>query len=58
MTGAPTLPRLLLRDDLRNAAGEPRACIAIPGQNAPLAFPTLAAALAALAHMEVAHAGR
>jgi hypothetical protein len=50
LTGA----RLLLRDDLRDAEGNPRACIALPGQRHPLAFPTLAAAVAALRAMEAA----
>ncbi len=51
-------PRLILRADLRDADGEPRACLAIPGRRLPLAFPSIPAALAALAHMEAAHAGR
>ncbi|MDO9501997.1 MAG: hypothetical protein Q7J52_18010 [Falsiroseomonas sp.] len=50
--------RLLLRADLRDADGEPRACIAIPGWRLPLAYPNLRAALAALRTMEAAHAGR
>jgi hypothetical protein len=50
--------RLVLRDDLRDADGAPRACIVIPGRRAPLAFPTIAEALAALQRMEAAHAGR
>jgi len=50
--------RLLLRDDLRDAEGMPRACLAIPGRRLPLAFPSITAALAALANMEAAHAGR
>ncbi len=53
-----TGPRLLLRDDLRDADGQPRACLAIPGRRLPLAFPSLSAALAALNRMEAAHAGR
>ncbi len=44
--------RLLLRADLRDAEGEPRACIAIPGQRVPLAYPNITAALAALRAME------
>jgi len=44
--------RLVLRDDLRDAEGAPRACLAIPGRSLPVAFPTLGAALAALARME------
>ena len=47
--------RLILRDDLRDAEGEPRACIAIPGQRVPLAYPNIAAALAALRVMEPPH---
>jgi hypothetical protein len=54
ITGA----RIVLRDDLRDADGEPRACLAIPGRRLPLAFPNMPAALAALARMEAAHAGR
>lgn len=54
---APTGARLMLRHDLRDAAGEPRACIVMPGR-LPVAFPSIPAALAALAHMEAAHAGR
>ncbi|MGK7863198.1 hypothetical protein [Falsiroseomonas sp. E2-1-a4] len=50
--------RLVLRDDLRDADGEPRACITIPGRRLPLAYPNLRAALAALQSMEAAHAGR
>jgi hypothetical protein len=49
---------VVLRDDLRDANGEPRACIVIPGRRLPLAFPSIPAALAALACMEAAHAGR
>lgn len=49
--------RLMLRHDLRDAAGEPRACIALPGR-LPLAFPSLSAALAALPRMEADHGGR
>lgn len=51
-------PRLILRDDLRNAEGTPHACIAIPGRRLPLAFPSIQVALAALARMEAAHACR
>lgn len=50
LTGA----RLLLRDDLRDAEGNPRACIHLPGRRLPLAYPNLAAALAALRAMEAA----
>jgi len=49
--------RIVLRADLRDAEGEPRACIAIPGRP-PLAFPSISAAYAALNRMEAAHAGR
>jgi len=55
---APTSARVVLRDDLRDAEGQPRACIVIPGRRLPLAFPSIPAALAALARMEAAHAGR
>ena len=51
-------PRLILRDHLRDAEGAPRACLAIPGQPPPLAFPSIAAALAALGRMEATHDGR
>ena len=47
--------RLLLRADMLDAEGEPRACISIPGQRVPLAYPTIAAALAALRVMEAAN---
>jgi len=47
-------PRLLLRDDLRDADGEPRFCISIPGRRLPVAYPTINAALAALRAMEAA----
>jgi hypothetical protein len=50
--------RLMLRDDLRDAEGEPRACLVIPGRRLPVAFPSITMALAALATLEVAHAGR
>ncbi|MFN7309015.1 MAG: hypothetical protein ACK5TQ_20905 [Acetobacteraceae bacterium] len=43
---------LVLRDDLRDAEGLPRACIALPGQHLPRAFGSLADALAALRAME------
>ncbi|HJS85710.1 MAG TPA: hypothetical protein VJ779_09630 [Acetobacteraceae bacterium] len=45
-------PRLVLRDDLRDPDGEPRACILIPGRRVPLAFPNISAAVAALRRME------
>lgn len=63
MAAAPARPsaatgaRLVLRHDLRDAAGEPRACLALPGR-LPLAFPSMPAALAALAWVEAGHAGR
>jgi hypothetical protein len=50
--------RLMLRYDLRDAAGEPRACIVIPGRRLPLAFPSIPAALAALANMKAVPHGR
>ncbi len=43
---------LVLRDDLRDAEGLPRACIALPGQHLPRAFGSLADALAALRELE------
>jgi hypothetical protein len=55
---AASAPRLFLRADLRDADGEPRACLSIPGRRLPLAFPSIPAALAALAHMEAADARR
>ncbi|MCA3283842.1 MAG: hypothetical protein ING16_13325 [Roseomonas sp.] len=45
-------PCITLRDDLRDAEGLPRACIALPGQRLPRAFGSLADALAALRAME------
>jgi hypothetical protein len=48
---APNGAKLVLRHDLRDAAGEPRACLALPG-HLPWAFASLPAALAALARME------
>jgi hypothetical protein len=57
MQTTPT-PRLTLRPDLATADGEPRACLALPGRPLPLAFPTLAAALAALRDMEARTDGR
>jgi plasmid stability protein len=53
-----TAGRIVLRDDLRDAEGTPRACLTIPGRRLPLAFPNIPAALAALARMEAAHACR
>lgn len=49
--------RLYLRTDLRDAEGQPRACIVTPGEPVR-AYPSLPAALAALAIMEAAHARR
>lgn len=54
---APTGARLMLRYDLRNADGEPRACIVRPGR-APECFLSIPAAVAALSRLEAAHAGR
>lgn len=51
-------PRLTLRPDLATPDGEPRACLALPGRPLPLAFPNLAAALAALRDMEARTDGR
>ncbi|MDI3307832.1 MAG: hypothetical protein QJR07_12090 [Acetobacteraceae bacterium] len=46
-------PRLLLREDLRDAEGQPRFCLSIPGRRLPVAFPTISAALAALRALKV-----
>ncbi len=54
----PTGARIVLRHDLADADGLPRACLAIPGRRLPLAFPSMPAALAALQEMEAANAGR
>lgn len=51
-------PCLTLRADLATAEGEPRICITWPGRAAPVAFPTMTAALAALRDMEGCDAGR
>lgn len=51
-------PRLTLRPDLATPDGEPRPCITIPGRPLPLAFPNMAAALAALREMEGRTDGR
>ncbi|HEV7267244.1 MAG TPA: hypothetical protein VGN83_20365 [Falsiroseomonas sp.] len=51
-------PRLTLRDDLRDADGQPRPCLTWPGRGLPVAFPSVSAALAALARMEAGHDGR
>ena len=52
-----TAPRLMLRDDLRDAEGQPRPCLTLPGRALPSAFPSITAALAALARMEGARHG-
>ena len=49
--------RLFLRTNLRDADGEPRACIVTPGEPVR-AYPSLPAALAALAIKEATHARR
>jgi hypothetical protein len=49
---APPRARLILMDTARDADGMPRAALLIPGRRLPTAFPSLAAALAAQAHME------
>ena len=46
--------KLVLRDDLRDAEGQPRACLALPSRRVPIAFASLGAALAALREMEAA----
>jgi hypothetical protein len=49
----------MLRDDLRDADGQPRPCLTWPGCAVPVAFPSITAALAALRDMEAGHdAGR
>lgn len=58
MITEPKAPRLTLRADLATAEGEPRICIAWPGRAAPMAFPSVTAALAALRDMEARDAGR
>jgi hypothetical protein len=45
-------PRLVLLADCPTADGEPRAGIVIPGRPLPIAFATMAAAVAALRQME------
>ena len=52
-----SVSRLYLRFDLLDADGQPRACIVTPGE-AVRAYPSLPAALAALAIKEAAHAHR
>lgn len=56
--GVTAAPRLTLRDDIRDAEGQPRPCLSWPGRMPPMAFPSISAALAALRDMEDAHAGR
>lgn len=50
----PTAPaaRIVLLDTCRDADGQPRPALMIPGRRLPVAFHTLAAALAALRAME------
>ena len=55
---APSRPRLVLRDDLRDAEGRPRACLIIPGRRAPLAFSNISGALAELRRMEASACSR
>lgn len=47
-------PRLVLRDDLRDADGMPRIGLDLPGRRTLLAFPSVSAAVAALNAMEAA----
>ena len=56
--GTNRVARLLLRDYLCDAEGEPRACLEIPGWRLPITFPSIAAALTAPIHLEAAHACR
>ncbi len=44
--------RLVLLEACRNAEGEPRPALMVPGARLPVIFPTLAAALAAKSGME------
>ncbi|MCB4820752.1 hypothetical protein [Roseicella aerolata] len=46
------LPRLVLLPDCCDANGEPRAGLMIPGHRLPIAFPSMAAAVAELRRME------
>lgn len=50
--GSTACTRVMLRDDLRDADGQPRICLDVPGRRLPLAFPSLAAALAAARILE------
>lgn len=58
MTVPTNAPRLTLRDDLRDADGQPRPCLILAGRTAPIAFSSITAALAALRKMEAPDAGR
>ncbi len=59
MSAVPTTaPRLTLRDDIRDAEGQPRPCLIWPGRALPVAFNSIPDALAALDRMEAARAGR
>ena len=53
----PTAPaaRIVLLDACRDAEGQPRPALMIPGRRLPVAFPTIAAALAELRRMEAQH---
>jgi len=53
----PTAPaaRIVLLDTCRDAEGQPRPALMIPGRRLPVAFPTIAAALAELRRMEAQH---
>jgi hypothetical protein len=52
-------PRVILLDGCRDADGQPRAAVVVPGRPTPTVYPTLAAATrAAQQYMEAAHAGR
>lgn len=50
--------RVILHPALCDAAGEPRPCLLLPGRRAPVAFPNMAAALAALRTLEARDASR
>ena len=51
-TGPVARARIVIRGDLRDADGQPRVALDLPGRRVPLAFPNIGAALAALAIME------
>jgi hypothetical protein len=55
-TASPPAPaiRLVLLDAFRDAHGDPRPALLIPGRAAPAVFDGIAAALAAKAHLEAA----